>query len=128
MERFAQAANDLQIKTLAESIVMRNPSTPVDDNDNDGITNQETHENSEDQAKSEYAGRSCSSSADESINIDIPGSDELRSRNQFQYKCEECEASYRSKRGLSQHKSSKHKGIVYFCQYCGYKANYKGHL
>ena len=44
MRRFAQAAKDLQIKKLAEGIIMGNPSKPVDD-DNDDITNQDTHEN-----------------------------------------------------------------------------------
>ena len=106
---------------------MGNPSKPVDD-DNDDITNQDTHENSEDQAENEYAGRSYSSIADEIINLDIPGSDELGSGKQLQYKCEECEASYKSKRGLSLHTSSKHEGIVYSCQYCGYKAAQQGHL
>ena len=82
MRRFAQAAKDLQIKKLAEGIIMGNPSKPVDD-DNDDITNQDTHENSEDQAENEYAGRSYSSIADEIINLDIPGSDELGSGKQL---------------------------------------------
>ena len=127
MRRFAQAAKDLQIKKLAEGIIMGNPSKPVDD-DNDDITNQDTHENSEDQAENEYAGRSYLSIADEIINLDILGSDELGSGKQLQYKCEECEASYKSKQNLYRQTGNKHEGIVYSYQYCGYKATRKSSL
>ena len=99
---------------------------PRDDLDNnDDTSNEDIHE---DQAEDEFAGRSYSSIADEIINLDIPGSDELGSGKQLQYKCEECEASYKSRRVLRQHTSSKHEGIVYSCQYCGYKASQQGTL
>ena len=124
MRRFAQAAKDLQIKQLAEGIIM-GPEPRDDLDNNDDISNQDIHE---DQAENEYAGRSYSSIADEIINLDIPGSDELGSGKQLQYKCEECEASYKSKSGLSHHTSSKHEGIVYSCQYCGYKATRQSNL
>ena len=89
------------------------------DDDNHDITNQ---------ADIEYAGRSFSSIADEIINLDIPGNDELGSGKQLQYKCEECDASFKSKSGLYRHTSSKHEGIAYSCQYCRYKATTQGSL
>ena len=123
----ALAAKDLQIKKLAEGIIMGNPSKPVDD-DHDDITNQDTHENSEDQAENEYAGRSYSSIADEIINLDIPGSDELGSGKQLQYKCEECEASYKHRASLRNHIVSKHESVLYSCKYCEYKATQRNSL
>ena len=104
------------------------PEPRYDLDNNDDTSNEDIHEDREDQAEDEYAGRSYSSIADEIINLDIPGRDELGSGKQLQYKCEECEASYKSKMGLSLHTSSKHEGIVYFCQYCGYKATTQGNL
>ena len=86
------------------------------------------NEESEHQAKNEKAGNSMQSIADEMINLDILG-DELRSGKQL-YECEECEASYKSKSGLSKHNHtrSKHGGICYSCKYCGYKASYRSNL
>ena len=76
-------------------------------------------------------GRSISSIADEIINLDIsaysPGSDELGTRKQL-YKCEECEASYKTTNGLLYHTRSKHECIMYSCQQCSYKATQSGHL
>ena len=82
---------------------------------------------SENQTENEYAGRSILDIVDEIINLDIPSSGDLGTGKKL-YKCEECEASYKSKRGLSHHTSSKHEGIVYSCQYCGYKATKRGNL
>ena len=101
MRRFAQAAKDLQIKQLAEGIIM-GPEPRDDLDNNDDISNQDIHE---DQTENEFAGRSYSSIADEIINLDIPGSDELGSGKQLQYKCEECEASYKHRQSLRNHTS-----------------------
>ena len=65
--------------------------------------------------------------ADEIINLDLPGSDELGPGKQL-YKCDECDASYKHKESLHKHTSSKHEGICYSCKYCGYKATQQGHL
>ena len=103
LRRFAQLAKDLQIKSLAEVILIANLSEPVDDNDD--IYKQEVPENRKD-----HAGRSI---GDESI--DIPGIGELGSV-QYKYEFETI------------NKSRKHEGIVYSCQYCGYKATRWGNL
>ena len=127
MKRFAQAAKDLQIKKLAENIKMRNPSQRREDlEDNDAAANEDINENV-DQMENEYAGRSNSDIVDEIISHDIPGSDELRSDKQL-YKCEECEARYKTKTGLNLLTSSKHGGICFSCKYCGYKATNTGNI
>ena len=96
MRRFAQAAEDLQIKQLAEGIITGPEPRDYLDN-NEYTSNEDNHETGEDQIENEYAKRSYSSIADEIINLDVPGSDGLGSGKQLQYKCEECEASYKSK-------------------------------
>ena len=94
IRRFAQVAKDLQIKHLADGIVI-GPEPREDLDTNDDTSNQDIH------TENEYAGRSYSSIADELINLDIPGSDELVScKQQLKYKCEECEARYKSRKGL----------------------------
>ena len=83
-----QAAKDLQIKQLAETLVIGNCfSTQEEHSDNYDIgrnnydiSNQNLHGNSEDVDEQENAGRSISSIADEIMSLDIPadnpGSDE----------------------------------------------------
>ena len=83
-----QAAKDLQIKQLAETLVIGNCfSTQEEHSDNYDIgrnnydiPNQNLHGNSEDVDEQENAGRSISSIADEIMSLDIPadnpGSDE----------------------------------------------------
>jgi len=128
MKRFAQAAKDLQIKKLAENIRMGNPTESVDDLENkDDIPNKDIQKDNGDQTENEYAGRSNSDTPDEIINLDIPGSDKLWSGKQL-YKCEECEASYKHKKHLRRHTSSKHEGICYSCKYCGFKATQQSSL
>merc|ERR1712179_838973 len=126
IKKFAEAAKDLQIKKLAENIRLGNPSEPRDDN-NYGSPNEDIHEDNADEVETEYAGRSILDVADEIINLDIPGSGELGPGKQL-YKCEECEASYKTKSGLWHHTSSKHEGICYSCEYCGYKATQQSNL
>jgi len=126
IKKFAEAAKDLQIKKLAENIRLGNQSGPRYD-DNDDIPNEDNHEDNADEAEKEFARRSILDAADEIINLDLPGSDELGPGKQL-YKCEECEASYKSRSGLWQHTSSKHEGICYSCEYCGYKATHQSHL
>ena len=75
-------------------------------------------EDHEDQTENKYAGGNYSDVADEIIDPGIPGSDEIGPGKQL-YKCEECEASYKTKMGLYFHTRSKHKGICYSCKYCG---------
>ena len=119
MKRFAQAAKDLQIRKLSENIRIVNPPetrdnlVSNDDNTNEDIIQEEQIENKD-------AERSILDTVDEIINHDIPVIDEPGSGRQV-YRCEECEAIYKSKRGLYHHISSKHKGICYTCKYCGYK-------
>ena len=116
MKRFAQDVKYLQIKRLAENVGIENPPESIDDLENaDEISYESNNEDIKDQTKN----------ADEIINLDIPGGDELGSGKQL-YKCEECEASYNSRGGLYNHTSSKHKGIFYFCKHCSYKAHRRG--
>ena len=61
------------------------------------------------------------------INNDIPSRDEFWS-GKCLYKCDECDASYKSKGALHNHTSSKHNGICYSCKYCEYKATRNGSL
>merc|ERR1712179_556932 len=126
IKKFAEAAKDLQIKKLAENIRLGNTSGARDDNDDD-IPNEDIHEDNADEAEKESAGESILNAADESINLDIPCSDELGAGKKL-YKCEECEASYKSMIGLYNHTSSKHEGICYSFKYCGYKATKKSSL
>ena len=95
----------MQINKLAENIRFGNPPGPRDDNNDGDSPNKDINKDSEDKAENEYAGRSILEVADEIINLDIPGSDQLGPGKKF-YKCEECEASYKSKRGLLHHTSS----------------------
>ena len=110
MNKFTQVAKDLQIKKLAENIRMGNPSQAGEiSNEND------------------YAERSTMDNTDETINLDIPGRNKPGSDKRL-YKCEKCEASYKSRIGLYLHTTTKHKGICYSCEYCGYKATQMGNL
>ena len=59
--------------------------------------------------------------------FDIPGSNELGSSQQL-YKWEECWATFRSKPALTYHTNSKHEGLCYSCEYCGFKATSQGNL
>ena len=54
MRRFAQAAKDLQIKKLAEGIIM-GPEPRDDLDNNDDTSNEDNHENGEDQTENEFA-------------------------------------------------------------------------
>ena len=124
MKRFALAARDLQIKKLADNIRFGNQSQQGNDDEN---TNEDIFEEPEDETANENVTRNISSNVDETIKLDIPGSDESKSSKQL-YKCEECEAKYKSKQALHYHTSSKHEGICYSCKYCGYKAKEKSKL
>ena len=101
MKRFAQAAKELQIRQLGENIRLGNPPETQDDlvsyNDN---KNKDINQENEEQIVNKYAERSILDTADEIMNLDV--SDELGSGKQV-YKCEECEASYKSKRFGSAH-------------------------
>ena len=78
MNRFIQAAKDLQIKQLAETVVAENcvpKEESLDDYDigsnNYDISNQDMYANSDYVDKHENVGRSISSIAEEIINLDI---------------------------------------------------------
>ena len=114
MRKFADAAEDLQIKKLSEIIRIGKPNEPKDNNND----NKDIHQLKEEKSKNEYARSSL---------LDISGSDELGSGKEL-FKCEECKASYKSKMGLYYHTSSKHEGISYSCKYCDYHATTQGHL
>jgi len=133
MNRFIETAKDLQIKKLAETVITGNAEPLVDfdiDSGNGIISTQDMLADSDDAGYGNN-GRSISSIADEIMNLDIlehnPGSDELGSDEQL-YKCEECEATYKSKGGLFLHTRSKHESIVYSCKQCSYKAKYRASL
>ena len=105
MDRFTQAATDLQIKPLVDEIE---------------IGQQNNVDMNEDQNK-------IRSINEEIVCLEVPVSEELAPDMQM-YRCEECGASYKSKRGLNHHISGKHKGVVYFCKYCGYRTTQQGTL
>jgi len=139
ISRFMQAATDLQIKQLSETVIPRNTFTnqeePVTDDDmerkNYDIFSLDIHVNREEDTGDNNDGKSISSIADELINLDIPayspGSAELLTRNQL-FNCTECEATYMTRQDLWQHTNSKHKGIVYSCHQCSYNATHLGNL
>ena len=116
MKRFALSAKDLQIKKLPDNIRFGNQSQQdnVDENTSEDMYEEQEYEN-------------ISSNLDEMINLDIPGSDESQFSKQL-YKCKECEASYKHRKSLWHHTSSKHEGICYSCKYCGYKAKQQSAL
>ena len=41
------------------------------------------------------------------------------------YKCDDCNLNFESKIGLNQHTEVNHEGIVYRCDSCEYKTQYK---
>ena len=92
---------------------------------NADVSCEELYEDNEDKARNNHARGSITDIANKYT--DIQGSDEPGTGNLL-YKCEECEASYKSKRGLQYHTSSKHKDICYSCKYCEYKATTQGDL
>jgi hypothetical protein len=124
MDRFMEAAKDLQIKQLAECFMTAgNPFLKGDkyadaDNmssmssDQDILTNivKEHEDDTEDDNVEEIP----------KVNI-MTYNTGGESRSQL-YKCEECEAVFKSKNGLLRHTSSKHEGIVYSCNRCEYQA------
>jgi len=120
---FILTAKDLQIKQLAETVsrVFYN----VD------LSNKTMHVSSEEDAEDENQRRSISSIADEIMTLDIPadspGDDEQGSYMQL-YKCEECEATYKSNKNLLRHTRRKHESNVYSCEQCNYKSTQKNSL
>ena len=124
MKRFAQAAKDLQIKKLA-GIRFGNQSEIRDTTDH--VKYDYMQEERENHLNNEYAGRSILDIAEDIINFDIPSHDESGSRMKV-FKCEECEASYKSKQALGLHIKIKHDEISFSCKYCEYKAQTKGYL
>ena len=128
MHRFSKAAKDLQIKKLVENIRMENSSRPKDDcENNEDATYEAIHEDNEYKTESEYAGRSIPDIADEIVNLNSLGSDELENGKQY-YKCEECEKSYKYIRGLYSHTCRKHDSMCYFCKYCGFRTTKQSNL
>ena len=123
MKRFAQAARDLQIKKLVEIIRMGNHPEPQDLDNNDNNPNDSSIKSNENENMNENTGKGM----DDEININIPGTDELGSGKQL-YRCEECKVSYKNSQALHHHTSSKHEGICYSCNYCGFKATLKTNL
>ena len=111
--RFSQAAEDLKIQELTDK-AMR---VPLND-----TSSQDKLDNSEDQNKKEDALNIHENMLTQGIYSDYQESSKKL------YKCEKCDASYKSKTGLSCHLKSKHEGFVHFCQYCGYKTSHLSHL
>jgi MoaA/NifB/PqqE/SkfB family radical SAM enzyme len=119
IDRFMEAVKDLQIKQLAECfLVAGNP-----------FLNRKEHADNDHMI-------SATSDSDILTNIDEENENNSRSiayntggesGSQF-YKCEDCEAVFKSKSGLWRHTSSKHEGIVYSCNQCEYKATTLGNL
>ena len=79
----------------------------------------------------EIFSESISCTIDEILKLDFPtystDGDTIKSGSKI-FKCEECDAVFKTKSGLLGHTKSKHEGIVYSCNQCNYKATQQGHL
>ena len=118
MNRFIQAAKDLQIKQLAESLITGNQyDNHQESTDGYHIKNEAEYEN---------RIRSISIIAGEIINLNKPafnpGSVSSLGSSKQILKCQECGATYKSNMGLWRHTKSKHERTVYCCKKCSYKA------
>ena len=128
MKNFAHAAKDLQIKQLSENIRRKNLFGVRDDTDcYDDIPSRDVIKDNDTEAENKDTGMIFLNISDEIINHGILGNDELGSGKQL-YKCEECEASYQNREGLSYHAREKHEGTRLICKYCGYKATKRNRL
>ena len=107
-DRIARAAEDLQIKILEDKIKKEYSSQPTEDH--------EHHVKKEEQIEAENL----------EICDYIPGNEQESAKQSFI--CKECDASYKSKRGLLYHKNTQHEGFMYSCQKCEYKATTQSRL
>ena len=100
----------------------------MDNNDeNVDTANADKYDDRENPIVNKHADIQSLDIVDNIFNLDIPVSNEQGSGKQL-YKCEECEASYKSRGALLNHTNSKHEGVCYSCKYCGYKATRQGQL
>ena len=87
MKGFAQATKDFEKKKLSESYRKGNPSESMKYLEKaDEISYENINKDNEDQTNDEFAGRSVLDNVDETINLDMPGSDVLGSGKQL-YNC-----------------------------------------
>ena len=114
---FFEAAKELEIKQLENIRIMKKePEPSEDDIDNDeGISYLA--------GTKDWENIHCKS---ETNFLSGEGSDS--STDKHLYKCKECEAIFKQKRGLFVHISAKHEGILYSCKYCDYRATQQGSL
>ena len=139
MNIFDQAAKDLQIKKLGESIRIGNPPKTSDDlAGNDYNTNRDINQDKEEPIVNEHAEKGILDTTDEIIDLDIPLSDELGSGKQYNhissknegsyYYCKYCEYKATQQVNLKKHQESIHEGVKYRCNQCNYQATQQSNL
>ena len=107
-----------------------NPFLTIEDHNNgDIISNWTSSQDIRDNIENcdENSRRSISTTVDEIIKLDSPGTDDPEPSKQL-YKFEECVAVFKTGSGLLYHTRSKHEGIVYSCEQCRYKATTQSNL
>ena len=133
MDRFMEAVKDLQIKQLAECFetagnpfINREEHADEDEHILNATSDPDIPININEEI--ENNSRSISSTVDEILRLDIRTYNSVGESGSRLYKCEECEAVFKSCSGLIYHTSSKHEGVVYSCNKCEYKATQQGNL
>jgi hypothetical protein len=120
-DRFMEAVKDLEIKQLTECFMTAgNPFVDIEEHTDDENMSSMTS----DQDISQIIDNDNENKARSISRTYNTGGESGRRL----YKCEECEAEFRSKTGLGHHTRTKHEGIVYSCNQCEYKATKQGHL
>jgi len=120
---------DLQIKELSLEIVMEEIVTKSEDQH-------------EDEKEESFHNISDMTTADDkkdlkaTLNLDgkilddkipAPNNDQTQLENHL-YKCDKCEAVFRSKLGMQLHSRGKHEGVVFSCNKCDYQTSVMGNL
>jgi hypothetical protein len=121
MDKFMEAVTDLQIKQLAEYFMTGgNPFINREEHDDDDNMSSMTSDqdisqiiDNDDENKEGNISRTYNTGGDSGSRL---------------YKCEECEAVFKSQSGLWSHTRTKHEGIAYSCNQCEYKATTQGNL
>ena len=114
--RFLDAAKDLQIKQVYDTMMITNKIKGKNGVCNQGDRSDQDDDNANDvdQTIHEYVGEKIMAPA--------------ISRVEQILMCKECQATFKTKGGLLRHIKSKHEGVLYSCHHCDYKATQRGHL
>ena len=117
MNRFIQAAKDLEIKQLAENVILGNPFIVSKEHVHIIMASknvEKSYQKLNMNTEYESDGRTISSIADEILNLDIPayipGSDELGHVKQSH----KSEATLKNEMGMQRHTRTKRQGALHF--------------